>query len=207
MYTYIYIYLCIRKPQCHLCSDRNLELQLVLDALSPQVSKCPESTDKDLDLGIFACSRDRDPRCFGRVLWYSQLVCFSSGLASQSYHLCVSVSEKGIVFIVSVMKKWEHRWNTWASVCIYKYTYFSKHESPQDIVFRLSVGTVFTEIQRTLFWQILSKWTHVITFESYHLLHCMICSKSIWIALIFSNSFVLCYFTCNFSYFPLGLLL
>lgn len=118
------MFIYVLEGQCHLCSDPDLELQLVLDALSPQVSECLESTDKDPELGIFACSRDKDPRCFGRVLLSSKLVCISSGLASHSCNLCVSILEKesGGFFVFFVMKKWESSYNICASVCIYKYT-------------------------------------------------------------------------------------
>lgn len=53
---------------CHVCSGPNLELQVIVDALNPQVSECLENTDKDLELGLFACLRSKNPSCFGGVL-------------------------------------------------------------------------------------------------------------------------------------------
>lgn len=66
VYTYIYacVYFCVRKLHGHLCSGPNLDLQVILDALNPQVSECLENTDKDLELCLFVCLRNEKPSCF-----------------------------------------------------------------------------------------------------------------------------------------------
>lgn len=111
---YLFIFLCIRRPQCHLCSDPNLELQLVPDALSPQV-ECLQSTDKDPELSIFACL----------VLWEG--VAFSASLPF--LRTCFPVMPfvclspwKGKWFCCPPMKKWESSWNMCASVYMCKCT-------------------------------------------------------------------------------------
>lgn len=124
-HLYIYIYVCLRMywkiTLWYMCSGPNLELQVILAALKPQVSEYLESTDKDLEFALLALLRKKNPSCFGEVLWYSQLVwIWYSGLGSQLCHSYVLIFEKESFFIISVKEKWAYSWNMYASVCVHK---------------------------------------------------------------------------------------